>query len=179
MYFIFLCCQHLWKSPFLNRARHKKLISRHRVVKHITDLAGSNNFIHRIWLFVTSKPNLSLLYSFISSWDLSPLCLSLSLSLSLWSKIYNLDMEVKIIPVTWNRKQHTHTHTLLQARDCIASNKWKFQEQRLSHKKEWKFAICHNMNGLGGYYSLVFINPIMINTLEGLSNLNFHNNSVS
>ena len=119
MYFIFLCCQHLWKSPFLNRARHKKLISRHRVVKHITDLAGSNNFIHRIWLFVTSKPNLSLLYSFISSWDLSPLCLSLSLSLSLWSKIYNLDMEVKIIPVTWNRKQHTHTHTHFYRQETV------------------------------------------------------------
>ena len=35
------------------------------------------------------------------------------------------------------------------------------------------------MNGLEGYEPLVFINPIMINTLEGLSNLNFHRNPVS
>ena len=35
------------------------------------------------------------------------------------------------------------------------------------------------MNGLEGYEPLVFINPIMINTLNGLSNLNFHRNPVS
>ena len=23
----------------------------------------------------------------------------------------------------------------------------------ISHKKEWKFAICSNMDGLGGYYA--------------------------
>ena len=23
----------------------------------------------------------------------------------------------------------------------------------LSHKKEWNFAICYNMDGLGGYYA--------------------------
>ena len=35
------------------------------------------------------------------------------------------------------------------------------------------------MNGLEGYEPLVFLNPIMINTIEGLSKLNFHRNRVS
>ena len=32
---------------------------------------------------------------------------------------------------------HTHTHTGII----------------LSHKKEWKFVICSNMDGFGGYYA--------------------------
>ena len=36
---------------------------------------------------------------------------------------------------------HTHTHTHTHTR------------MLLSHKKEWKFAICNNINGLGGHYT--------------------------
>ena len=39
----------------------------------------------------------------------------------------------------WYTHTHTHTHT--------------HNGLLLSHKKEWNFAICSNMDGLGGYYA--------------------------
>ena len=38
---------------------------------------------------------------------------------------------------------HTHTHTHTQTHNGIV----------LRHKKEWDFAICNNMDGLGGHYA--------------------------
>ena len=39
----------------------------------------------------------------------------------------------------WYTHTHTHTHT--------------HNRILLSHKKEWNFAICSNMDGLGGHYA--------------------------
>ena len=36
---------------------------------------------------------------------------------------------------------------------CVHTHKHTGNGIPLSHKKEWNFAICNNMNGLGGYYA--------------------------
>ena len=42
-----------------------------------------------------------------------------------------------------NKMGHTHTHTHIYTHSGIL----------LSHKKEWNFAVCSNMDGFGGHYA--------------------------